>query len=494
MNKPQKGIKKPASENTVFKNMMLTVFAVATVFFLKNVIAKSWPSAIIIGLCLAIFSITIFTLKKRNANARTQQLTVCLGIAVLVFCISLNSGSYYSDDFPLYLSVIALSGLYLVPQYTLIQAALIDVLLIAAYFIHPEKAESFSQYMMCVGIFTVGAFCLYMVIKRGRAYIEIGEARAEEAERLLAELKNAGEELQTNCSTSVARISKLEEANFLLKASTHELKAGSEGITRGTIEVSETFDDVQSKMHTTEKQVEQLNTEVQKVEQSLSENKKNMKEMTNGIESLKSTVESATEVFRALEEQISEITKVTEQLTSIASSTNMLALNASIEAARAGQAGAGFAVVATNVQSLAEDSNKCSNQVVNVVNTMHLRIEETSRQLSDSTQAINASITAMKDFQEGFEQLTAQFSSLYDNIEEQNTNVHEMDGIFENLKYKINEMAASSEANQTSVDAITDAIAVYKENIDMVVNDNKVINEISVAMLELSQTELDLVD
>ncbi len=490
----QKNIKKPASEKIVFKNMMITVFAVASIFFLKNLLSQSWQSAIVIGICLVIFTTVVFIMKKTNTNQNTQQLAICISIVFLVFCISLNSGNFYSDDFPLYLAVIAISGLYLVPKYTLIQAALIDILLAIAYIVHPEKADPLSQYGMCIVILTIAAFCFYLVIKRGHAYIEIGEARAEEAERLLKELKNAGEELQVNCSASIERIAKLEDANKLLKASTHKLETGSKGITRGTIEVSQTFEDVHCKMQETEGHIEHLNTKVKNVENSLSENKKNMKEMTVGIESLKTTVEAANEVFSTLQEQIAEITKVTEQLTSIASSTNMLALNASIEAARAGQAGAGFAVVASKVQDLAEDSNQCSTQVVNVVNAMQLRIKQTSRQLSDSTQAINNSIKAMKDFQESFDHLTSQFDSLYDNIEKQNSNVHEMDDIFENLKYKITEMADSSEANQTSVETITDAINVYKENIDMVVGDNKKMNEISASMLELSQMEADLED
>ena len=175
-------------------------------------------------------------------------LVLCLSIVLLVFCISLNSGNYYSDDFPLYLAVIALSGLYLVPKYTLIQAALIDVLLLAAYFIHPEKADPFSQYIMCVVILTICAFCFYMVINRGRSYIRIGESRAKEAEKLLSELKDAGEKLQENCEHSLERISKLEKANERLESSIDDLRDGSSTITQGTVDVSQTFDDMQEKI------------------------------------------------------------------------------------------------------------------------------------------------------------------------------------------------------------------------------------------------------
>lgn len=63
-----------------------------------------------------------------------------------------------------------------------------------------------------------------------------------------------------------------------------------------------------------------------------------------------------------------------------------------------------------------------------------------------------------------------------------------MEEIFDTLKTKIAEMADSSEANKNSVSAITDTINIYRENIDMVIGDNKIINEVSMSMLELAHT------
>lgn len=491
MGQESNNFKKPMSEAMIFRNMMVATFAVAGIFFLKNLITQSWQGAIAIGICLVVFSIAVVAMRKLALDQERQQLIICVSIVLLVFCISLNSGSYYSDDFPLYLAVIGISGLYLVPKYTLIQTVLIDILLIAAYFIHPEKADPLSQYLMCVAIFTVGAYTFYMVIKRGRAYIEIGLSRTAEAEQLLSELKNAGEELQHSCDTSGSRIANLEEANERLKFTAAELRSGSEEITQGTVEVAETFQEVQERMQTTEAHISALNVEVKNVEDALADNKRNMQSMTAEMESLRNTVSSTDEVFTVLQSQMNEISAVTEQLTKIASSTTMLALNASIEAARAGQMGAGFAVVASKVQDLAEDSNACSAQVVSVVNNMQARIEQTTQQLSDSTSAINHSIDALQGFQDNFDHLTSQFNSLYQNIEEQNENVHQMDDIIANLRGKITEMTESSATNQVSVSAIADALSIYKDNIDLVVNDNKLINELSISMLELSQNGFD---
>lgn len=492
MSEPKKTIKKPMSEDKIFKYMMTAVFLVASLFFVKNILSKAWSGAIVIGVCLVIFSAAIFLMKKLNITQKIQQLVLCLSIVFLVFCISLNSGNYYSDDFPLYLAVIALSGLYLVPKYTLIQAALIDVLLIAAYFIHPEKADPFSQYIMCVVILTICAFCFYMVINRGRSYIRIGEQRAREAEKLLSELKDAGEKLQANCEHSLERVSKLEKANERLENSIDDLRDGSSNITQGTVDVSQTFDDMQEKMLITQEHVSSLNTEVKKVEDSLADSKKNMKEMNSEMLALKQTLEATNTVFTTLQNEIKEIVAFTQQLNKIANSTNTLALNASIEAARAGQMGAGFAVVAGKVQVLAEDSNKCSSQIANVVNAMESLINQTSKQLSVSHEAVDHSIDSLNEFQDSFKNLTSQFKSLYRNIEDQNDNIQQMDHSFVELRDKISDMASSSEENQNSVNAITDSIDVYKYNINKIVDDNIIISQLSASLLESANQSVDV--
>ena len=205
------------------------------------------------------------------------------------------------------------------------------------------------------------------------------------------------------------------------------------------------------------------------------------------MEVVQSAMGQVNQVFRLLEQQMQDIFKVTEQLKSISSSTTMLALNASIEAARAGQSGAGFAVVASKVQDLAVDSNKCSEQVVGVVGQMQQQIQETTRQLEESGIAINASLSALQGLQDGFSMLTDQFGNLYQNIEAQNGNVNQVNMIFETLKNDIAEMSHFSEENQKAVDDIAGAMNVYKENTDQMIQDTQQVYEMSESLLSLTR-------
>ena len=78
--------------------------------------------------------------------------------------------------------------------------------------------------------------------------------------------------------------------------------------------------------------------------------------------------------------------------------------------------------------------------------------------------------------------------SLYGNIWDQNINVQEMEQRVDELKAKITDMTYTSEKNQDTVASMTDALGIYKENVNLVVNDTKEIHRVSDSMLELAVT------
>ncbi len=484
--KKVKKIGEPYAQEKIYKVMLIMTFVVAGFYLVKNLIGQTWVGAIAIGGSVSVIALIAFIMRKVHASQYTKQFVFCLCLPVLVFFISIFSGAYYSDDFPLFLAVVGLTGMYLEPSYTKVQMVEIPVFLIALYFINPEKADPMGQYIMCVVIFELAAFTFLMAIERGRAFIEVTLKQHDEAAKLLSSIKNVGEELEENYEISSSRIAGMREANENLEQSAQELMRGSGEISMGTHEVENTCDEVQRYMQITEGHIDSLNQEVRLVEAALSENKENMQAMDSRMQIVKETVGATKEVFEQLKQQIEQISDVTGQLTKIAANTKMLALNASIEAARAGESGAGFAVVASQVQNLALNSNRCSDQVIVVVENMKNQIERTTEQLEESVEAIDGSLGSLDELEEGFGSLIDSFGSLYNNIEEQNKNVKNVDMIFGSLRSKVGEMSTSSEVNQAVVELIVDAMGEYKEHMNKIVGDTMTIHELSASMLELS--------
>lgn len=484
-----KKMQEPISEQKIFKIMLWIVFPVCGVFLLKNIITGSLTGALTVGITVLVLTAALVIMKVLKVDERHCQLMASIGLTFVDFVISLNSGAYYSDDFPLMLAIIAMTALYFRPNYTLIQIGVCDVLFALLYIIHPEKAESLSQFIMCVAIFDLAAFLIYLTIKRGRVYISISEKRASEAEKLLNSLTKIGNELQTNFENSTKRIETLRETREQLDSNTTELKQGAQEIMDGAKSVVSTCDDVKDKVLETGKQVGTLTEGVHHVEDALAANQQNMEEMSRKIEAVRNETRQINQVFLLLEEHMQRISAVTEQLDSISSSTNMLSLNASIEAARAGQNGAGFAVVASKVRDLAVDSTECSAQVAAVVEEMQEQIQETTKQLAQNDHMIENSLEVLKELESGFVKLTEQFGFLYQNIESQNHNVSEVNEMFEQLQGRIDDVCHFTEKNQGSVESISDAILVYKNGVEEMVEDSKRVSSLSTNMLKLSVTE-----
>ena len=484
MNEEQKRTKEPMSKEAINKLMLILVFGVTSIFLVKNIIGKNVTAMIVIGACLVVFAAAVLILKKIKAKPEAQQNVVSMSVLVLVFVISLFSGASFSDDFLLYLAVIGLAGLYLRPRLTLVQLFTADVLLVAQALIHPEKTEGVSQYILCLACFTLAAALMYQIIKRGHAYIAKSDMRAEEAEQLIVTLTNMGEEIHNNFKKSAESYEGLNVINEQLKDTAQGLKDGSEGILAGTEEVVVVCDGMREKITMTGNQISALNEDVNQFESALSENHKNMEGMTKQMEYVQKSMKETSEVFRKLEQQMMQIAEVTEQLNKIASNTTMLALNASIEAARAGKMGEGFAVVASKVQDLAVDSNRCSAQVAEVVNAIQDQIKNTTNEITESQEAIQESLESMAGLASGYSELTSGFASLHGNIAAQNDNMAAIDAEFDQLKEKISEMSSYSQENQEAVESIAEAIAAYKDNMQKVIDDSCHMSEMSEEMLK----------
>ncbi len=455
--------KKPITQETIFKMMCIVAMGVSGAFFLKNVLGGSVRGIVIIGGGMVAFGITNWILKVKNASLRTKQLTVSVAILVLIFCVSINSGAYFSDDFILYLAVICMTSMYLEPHYSAVQLVVAAAALLIMYVMHPEKADPLGQYLQCWGIFILSGILLIQTIKRGRIFIEIGDDRAKEAEALVNSMKEMGVNLENDFARSSQRINN----------NTADLQQDSVAIVNTAQHMQENCDSVQDCILLSQKTILELNEEVGHFEAALWENQSNMEAMEKQLAGVVATINETNTIFKSMAEKMGDVVKITDQMGDLSFNTSILSLNASIEAARAGKEGAGFDVVATEMRKLSDNSNVFSEQVADVIKGLVREVGETAQQFTDSTVALEESKNSMNELRESFLRLTEQFTKLYSNIEEQNNNVSEVGVIFNRLQGNVEEMYKYSAENQSSVGAIIEAMDVYKGNIENVIEQTR---------------------
>lgn len=463
MNRKNEKDKQMMTPEKIYKIMQWLPVGVASIFFLINLLKGNTPAIIAIGICLAVFIGISVISNKRKLDLYKKEYILAIALPTLVFMISLFSGASYSDDFPLFLAVIAMTGMFLEPQFTKTQMLLVDVFLVIMYLVHPEKSGGLSQYILCAACFTLAASLYYQVIKRGRAFIEISENRAKESETLLNSVREMGTELQHDFEVSSSKI----------EMSTKGLRRESFSIAHAAGEVSDGCNVVLGKIKETEEQIVQMNDGVRAFEEALQENKSNVNAMSSQVNAVAETISESSMTFRTMEEQMKEIAGIARQINDISFKLTILSLNASVEAAHAGEAGSGFEVVANEMRALSETSAGFSAQVSDVVKELLEKVEITSERVASGDKALSESEQTMSELVGSFDRLHEQFEVLYSNIESQNRNVEEIDRIFGGLNQKAAQMHSSSIANQNAVEDIAGAMTVFSGNVGKIVKNTQ---------------------
>ncbi|MDD2620024.1 MAG: methyl-accepting chemotaxis protein [Syntrophomonadaceae bacterium] len=140
---------------------------------------------------------------------------------------------------------------------------------------------------------------------------------------------------------------------------------------------------------------------------------KNMK--TQSKEAISKNIQSAKRI-EELERQSSQIGDIVQAVVMIADQTNLLALNAAIEAARAGEHGRGFAVVADEVRNLAEISEKSARDIRGVVEEIRTGVDEVVKDINGNVASFNEIEKSIEDNAQAFEKMEEHFGRYAEGI------------------------------------------------------------------------------
>ena len=216
-------------------------------------------------------------------------------------------------------------------------------------------------------------------------------------------LTNTGYELSVN----MAKTSKAVD-----EISTHfqEIHGLEEKQKQGSIEVDKALDEIKNSIdllnkliddqtdsiNTSSSAVEEMTANIHSVSQTLAENSKNVGNLTDASEHGKTGLQMVAQEILEIAKDSEGLLEINQVMKTIASQTNLLAMNAAIEAAHAGDAGRGFAVVADEIRKLAESSGQQSKTTTAMLKKIKASIDSITKSSNEVLERFGAIDTGVK--------------------------------------------------------------------------------------------------
>jgi methyl-accepting chemotaxis protein len=208
-------------------------------------------------------------------------------------------------------------------------------------------------------------------------------------------LKNVESQSDLTFSTSKELSSIISELNKIVE----EVNIATEQIAAGLEETAASTEEINSTVHEMENSVEGISTDTNEALLRSKEIKNKADILkANSIESkntaLKVYDDSSSKLKIAIEEsaKVNNITELLDAIASISKQTNLLSLNASIEASKAGESGRGFAVVANQIKKLAEESNSTTEKIREITSLVIAAVENLAENSSNLLKFVDQTV------------------------------------------------------------------------------------------------------
>lgn len=364
--------------------------------------------------------------------------------------------------------------------------------------------------VLCVGIMIVLAFRIRRPLMITSGYIERvadGDLSGRpECSSVISEVTTL-----INASTSLADklggiVTEVDEHAGILDDRMASLNALAEANSTSTNQIRQVMDDLSSTAVTLADNVQSVNAKVNEMGDNMSainseavtlnDNSDKMNRAGQNVSESMTLVltssHTASDIIAQLIEQVNEtnkaiasINKAVELISDITSQTNLLSLNASIEAARAGQAGRGFAVVASEIKQLADQSSQGADSIKNIADNI---LEKSNRsviltgRMKELAEQEQTDIGNAKESFDILNRIIEENAAIAQTVMDKTKN---LEALKLDIINSVSELSAISEENAASNEEVTARVTEIAESVNRISEDTQTVRKVSSDMKEL---------
>ena len=276
------------------------------------------------------------------------------------------------------------------------------------------------------------------------------------------QVSNSNSIIASNITEIASSSDRQEASNNEVTQSMNEMTIGIQRLADTTTDVAGSSNQMTKLVETSVEHATKVVTQIQNVENSVLHTENYVREMS--------------EKFKSIKDMVSVITNIAEQ-------TNLLALNAAIEAARAGEAGKGFAVVADEVRKLAEMSRNSASDIQEYLQNFLVISEKALGEMENSAEEVKVGNQSVNEIGEKLQDILKEVVHV-------NGNIQDNSAVLEQMSASSQEILASSEEMQklviSTVNQTKEVASSSNVQIDMVRNLEEVVQTLNQTAKEIN--------
>ena len=308
---------------------------------------------------------------------------------------------------------------------------------------------------------------------------------------MISNLSSASETLTANSEELTQSAFEVKSGSEQVAITMQELATGSETQANTASSLSIVMGNFTKKVQDTNKNGDQINRTSQQVLEMTTQGTQLMESSSQQMQKIDRIVLDTVEKMGTLDNQTKEISDLVSIIQTVADQTNLLALNAAIEAARAGEHGRGFAVVADEVRKLAEQVAVSIADITGFVNTIqsesknvsdslregYAEVEEGSAQIKTTGQTFNKISRSVTSMVGEIQQISDNLESIVVNTEIMGSSIEEIAAVSQESAAGVEETSAATQQISSSMEEVSgnsEHLASLAEDLSQMVNQFKI--------------------
>ncbi|WP_152655401.1 methyl-accepting chemotaxis protein [Oceanobacillus sp. CFH 90083] len=280
----------------------------------------------------------------------------------------------------------------------------------------------------------------------GTAFNKMGESLRE----LIREVEWNAQQVAASAEELNANADQMTSSSEQVSLAIQEVSSSAEHQLSGTEDGVHSLEEVSTGVGRVVDSSAQVTEFVQKMNKQAEVGGQAVSNTLNQMTSIQSSVEDTNKNISSLLERSKQVSTILNAITDISEQTNLLALNAAIEAARAGEHGKGFAVVADEVRKLAEQSKLSATQIREIILGIQTDVENAVDKMGQVTSNVNSGLDVSYDAIDKFGEILRSSESIKPQMEEVTSISEQMSAAVGQLMGTVNDLASIARNNAAS--------------------------------------------